>query len=205
GFTLEETFPPFRAAADWCLEVVGQVTPDQWDRPGLGEWSIRELAAHTSRAFLLVETYLANNGPIDVVSAADYFRMAMPDASVNRAIAERGRDEAVDLGDDPAAAIAARATRAVRAVELAPARAVCVTFAGTLSLADYLATRVVEVCVHTLDLADALGLAEAEPPAEAAMLSVWVLGALAAEPSPAVLLRALTGRVPLPQGFSVFP
>jgi hypothetical protein len=80
-----------------------------------------------------------------------------------------------------------------------------VTFAGTLSLADYLATRVVEVCVHTLDLADALGLAEAEPPGEAAMLSVWVLGALAAEPSPAVLLRALTGRVPLPQGFSVFP
>ena len=39
----------------------------------------------------------------------------------------------------------------------------------------------------------------------AAQVSVSVLGALASGSSPSVLLRALTGRVPLPRGFSVFP
>ena len=128
----------------------------------------------------------------------------MPDASVNADIAERGRQESIELGDEPLV-IGGPVARAVEAVELAPPGAVCVTFAGTISLADYLATRVVEVCVHTLDLADAVGLVDADPPGDAAMMSVWVLGALAAAPSSAVLLRALTGRVPLPTGFSVFP
>ena len=59
--------------------------------------------------------------------------------------------------------------------------------------------------MHTLDLADAVGLEGSEPPPAAAGVAVSVLGALAAEPSPSVLLRALTGRVPLPRGFSVFP
>ncbi|HEY5153991.1 MAG TPA: hypothetical protein VIJ47_04600, partial [Acidimicrobiales bacterium] len=83
--------------------------------------------------------------------------------------------------------------------------AVCVTFAGTLSLGDYLGTRVVELTVHTLDLAAAVGWVDAEPPEAAARVSLIVLSALAAQPSSAVLLRALTGRVPLLSGFSVFP
>ena len=36
-------------------------------------------------------------------------------------------------------------------------------------------------------------------------MSLIVLSAMAAQPSSAVLLRALTGRVSLPQGFNVFP
>ncbi len=76
-----------------------------------------------------------------------------PDA--NLAIAARGRDEVAALGEDPVSAVRERAASALAAVETAPAGAVCVTAVGTLSLGDYLGTRVVELTVHTLDLAAA--------------------------------------------------
>ena len=75
---------------------------------------------------------------------------------------------------------------------------------GTLALADYLATRVVELTVHTVDIAVAIGLEDAEPPRAASRVTVQVLAELAAEPSPSRLLRALTGRAALPEGFNVF-
>jgi hypothetical protein len=85
----------------------------------------------------------------------------------------------------------------------APLGAVAVTFVGTMGLADYLATRVVELTVHTLDLCDALGRDD-EPPESAGLLSLQVIAAVAAGHSQAVLLRALTGRRDLPGGFSAF-
>ena len=48
----------FESAADWFLDVVRRVSVDAWSRPGLGEWTVRELAAHTARAFTTIELYL---------------------------------------------------------------------------------------------------------------------------------------------------
>ena len=208
GFTLDETLEPFRDASDWYLTVVRTVGPDQWATPGLGEWSVLELAAHASRAYLTIEEYLRPSGAIDVDSAADYFRKAIPGPEVNVDIADRGRAEAASLGEDPVGEIEARASRAFGVIEQAPVGAVCTTRGGTLSLADFLATRVVELTIHGLDLAGAVGLdgsALGEPPEPASRVSLTVLAALAAQPSSGTLLRALTGRVPLPQGYSVFP
>ena len=208
GFTLDETMVPFRSASEWFLTVAGMVTPDQWAGSGLGEWNVLELAAHASRAYLTIEQYLQPAGHIDVDSAAEYFRQAIPGPEVNADIAQRGRDEVGLLGEDPVGEFRSRADRAYRVVEQAPVGAVCVTRGGTLSLADFLATRVVELTIHTLDLTVALGLddpALAEPPEPASRVSLIVLAALAAQPSSGVLLRALTGRVPLPTGYSVFP
>ncbi len=205
NYTVDETLPAFREASDWFLSVLGRIRPDQWDEPALGEWSVLELAAHASRAYATVADYLAPHGDIDVGSAAEYFRLAMPDPAVNQAIAERGRVEARGLAADPVAAIEQRAADTFVLIEEAPVGSVCVSRGGTIALGDYLATRVVELSVHTLDLADSVGLEHAEPPPLAAHVAVSVLGALASSPSPSVLLRALTGRVPLPRGFSVFP
>jgi uncharacterized protein (TIGR03083 family) len=206
GFTLDEVLPAFRDVSEWYLATVEQIDPARWSEPGLGEWSVLEVVAHASRAFLTLERYLKPGGHrIDVESGADYFRRAMEGPDANAAIAARGRDEAAELGEDPVGTVRARARSALAAVEAAPVGAVCVTFAGTLSLGDYLGTRVVELTVHTLDLAAAVGWVDAEPPEAAARVSLIVLSALAAQPSSAVLLRALTGRVPLPSGFSVFP
>jgi len=185
GFTLDEVLGPFHEASDWFLAVVRSVDRSQWDDGGLGEWNVRELVGHASRAYITIEEYLQPAGAIDVESAADYFRRAIPGPEVN-----------VDI-----------AARAFAVIEQAPVGAVCVSRGGTLSLADFLATRVVELTIHGLDLVVALGLDgdQAEPPEPASRIAVIVLAALAAQPSSGVLLRALTGRVPLPQGFSVFP
>ena len=62
-----------------------------------------------------------------------------------------------------------------------------------------LATRAVELCAHTVDLQLATGQPPAVP-ATAAAIAVAVLTPLA---DPAVLLRSLLGRAPLPDGFNV--
>ena len=49
----------FAGAADHFVATVTRVPADAWDRQGLGEWSVRALVGHTSRALLTVETYLA--------------------------------------------------------------------------------------------------------------------------------------------------
>ncbi len=205
NFTVDETLPAFRDASDSFLTVLRGIDSDQWAAPGLGEWSVLELAAHASRAYTTVVDYLEPRGDIDVDSASDYFRRAMPDAAVNAAIADRGRNEGQALARDPVGMIEARAATTFATIEAAPIGSVCVSRGGTISLGDYLATRIVELSVHTLDLADAVGLDDFEPPPAAAKVAIAVLGALASQPSPSVLLRALTGRVPLPRGFSVFP
>ncbi len=138
-----------------------------------------------------------------MASAAEYYRRALSAPDVDADIAERGRSEAVLLGAHPVDGIE-RAAAALDTVAAAPLGAVCVTRGGTLALGDFLATRVVELVVHTLDLCAALGDAEAEPPAEAAQLTTSVVAAFASDSSPAVLLRALTGRGALVPGYNVF-
>lgn len=48
----------YRSAARTFVAVVGQLRPEQWERTGLGEWTVRELTAHT-QALLTVDQYLA--------------------------------------------------------------------------------------------------------------------------------------------------
>ncbi len=205
GFTLDEVLPAFREASAWYLSTFEAIEPARWNDPGLGEWSVLELAAHASRAYPTIERYLQPVGHIDCDSGAEYFRRAMQAADANEAIAARGRDEVAELGEDPLSAVRARAESAIAAVEAASPGAVCVTAVGTLSLGDYLGTRVVELTVHTLDVAAAVGQHLVEPPEAAALVSLVVLTAMAAQPSSGVLLRALTGRAELPRGFNVFP
>ena len=77
------------------------------------------------------------------------------------------------------------------------------TPAGGMTLEAYLPTRVFELAVHTLDLAKAVG-APAQPPADALALSLRLASDLALRRGQAeTVLRALTGRQPLPDGFSL--
>ena len=49
----------YEVAAELFVNTVEQVGPTQWEQPGLGVWTVRELVGHTSRALLTVELYLA--------------------------------------------------------------------------------------------------------------------------------------------------
>jgi uncharacterized protein (TIGR03083 family) len=193
----------FRSAGEWFRQVVGEVR-GRWDRPGLGEWTVRDLVGHTSRALITVATYLdAEPGPVAVESTRAYFLAAPQSGTAAAAVAERGREAGRALGDDPVAAVADLQERVQAKVASAPDDAFVATVAGGMRLIEYLPTRTFELVVHTADLMSALGIAAA-PPAVAAASALRLAADLALERDSAVdVLLALTGRRPLPDGFSI--
>ena len=63
----------FGEAARAFAELVRSIPPESWDGPGLGEWSVRDLVGHTSRALITVETYLQQPAETeDVATPAGY-------------------------------------------------------------------------------------------------------------------------------------
>lgn len=196
----------FDSAADGLLDVLPGLG-GRLDDPGLGDWSVRSLLGHTCRAFITVETYLADAEPHastpPLPSPEAYFHAAAGSLGDPAEVRRRGEDAGRALGDDPlsaAARIAARVRPIVAAVDDAR---IIATPVGAMRLADYLPTRAFELTVHGLDLAAATdqtppsGLLHVIPEALA-------LSARIAEAGQALsLLRAATGRGALPAGFSV--
>jgi hypothetical protein len=114
---------------------------DRWERPGLGQWDVRSLVGHTSRALLTVESYLARPAAaVDVPSAADYFR-ATSAVAADPAVAARGRDAGTALGSDPATAVAEIAARVLPIVDDRADTELVTTIAGGMRLGEYLPTR----------------------------------------------------------------
>ncbi|MGB8383585.1 MAG: maleylpyruvate isomerase family mycothiol-dependent enzyme [Dermatophilaceae bacterium] len=188
--------PLYFAAVDAFLVLADQVRPDDWERPALGVWDVRSLVGHTGRAMTTVRDYLAK--PAEQVAcqtAAEYFAAALSRASadVHEGVAQRGVAEGQALGEDPPASLRALADQ-VRALLADAGNPVVTTFAGGMRLQDYLQTRVFELTVHSLDLADALGHTY-ELPREAVELSVEMIGRVGvlSGRGPQVL-RVLTGR-----------
>src|SRR5215469_176059 len=98
-FSWDDSRTAFADATGWFVRTAALVG-DRWDRPGLGEWDVRALVGHTSRALVTVESYLARPAPAaDVGSSADYFR-ATHAAAAQPAVAARGRDAGTALGSD---------------------------------------------------------------------------------------------------------
>lgn len=67
-------------ATQGVLELVEQIPAGAWDRAGLGDWTLRELVAHTGRSWTLLGTYLAEPIP-DAVGVG-----AGPRGGVRRAL-----------------------------------------------------------------------------------------------------------------------
>jgi uncharacterized protein (TIGR03083 family) len=193
----------YSEAAGFLVDTARRVEPGDWARPGLGVWSVRELVGHASRALVTVPTYLARPPErVDLPTPVDYYLRTSALASAPE-VAERGRQAAEALGDEPAATLARFMGQAVMAVGDAPGGALVGTPWGGMRLPDYLRTRIFELTVHTLDLAAALGL-EARPPEPAAQVSMALAAELAVRTGQAgPLLLAVTGRGPLPDGFTV--
>ena len=201
-FSWDTSRTAFADAAAWFVRTAALVG-DRWDRPGLGEWDVRALVGHTSRALVTVETYLARPASaVEVASAPDYFR-ATRAAATGPAVAARGRDAGTALGSDPAAAVAQIAERVLALVDTQDGTELVSTIAGGMRLGDYLPTRTFELAVHTADLATVLGVPP-DVPATAAAQALTIVADLAVRDGLAgPLLRAATGRPGLPAGFSV--
>jgi uncharacterized protein (TIGR03083 family) len=191
----------YLSAAGSFRELLSRIPPDAWDRPGLGRWTVRTLAGHTSRALITVLTYLDRPAErVEVDSTAAYYSGL--DFSNAPDINARAAQAGVDLGPDPVAAVDGLLARLQERLPQETDRAI-VTIAGGMRLSDYLPTRTFELAVHSLDLAAACGL-EASLPQEvqraAAELAVQVA---VRRGDGAPVLLALAGRAPLPAGYSV--
>ncbi|WP_336659562.1 maleylpyruvate isomerase N-terminal domain-containing protein [Leucobacter sp. USHLN153] len=203
----------FAAAAAWAVEVVDAVPASGWDAPGLGDWDLRALVGHTSRALLTVEQYLARPAHAEAARSADeYFArsLQLPGAS-DTAVLQRGIEAGAALGDDPALAFAEIAGRVLGVVKDA-GNPLIETIVGGMRLAAYLPTRAFELVVHGLDVRAAVialdGHAASAPPPEppASVLgeALELAGAIAARRGVgSALLLAATGRGPLPERYSV--
>lgn len=190
----------FEEAARAVDETLAAAPGDAWDLPGLGSWTVAELVAHLVRAADRVDAYLDRElgGTEPAVDRVTYWRFDLEAAAP--AIAARAREAAA--GRAPADLVAAFARGWRASVERAgalPGGHLLETLRGPMRLDDYLATRVVELVVHHLDLRAALDVPPVVPPASGA-LTVEVLEALLEGTRPRNFgrdrfIRAATGRI----------
>ncbi|MCU1355807.1 MAG: hypothetical protein JWM89_1225 [Acidimicrobiales bacterium] len=193
-FDPHDTTTAFRDASRWWRSIVGAIDDERWDQAALGEWSVRELVAHTDRAYKTVIDYTAGDvkDPTILYSAAGYFRTVLAEQTPHVHIANRAKQEATER-EDWLAATDALAETAERLVEGLPSDAPVHTFVGEMLLDQYLATRVVELVIHGLDLSAAIDLPTPPPPV-AARVALTVLLDLAVADDIGGILRLLTGR-----------
>ena len=194
----------YEIAAGWFVNTVEQVRPTQWEQPGLGVWTVRDLVGHTSRALLTVEMYLAKPAAQrEVIRPVDYYLRVQASLADPGSVAARGREAGIALGPDPIAAVRDIVARVLAQVKTASDEALVGTPVGGMRLIDYLPSRIFELAVHTLDLAMALPVTVTLPEPVAAV-ALHLLADLALQPDKAAaLLLAATGRRASPAGFSV--
>lgn len=196
----------FREAIGHVTDLVGEVPEDGWDSPGLGEWTIAELCVHTSRAASTITTYAAKPADRTLNSAAEYYQAVLSDPEIHEAVADRTREQAAAVDASIPAYVARVFDEADRTLARTHSSAVLGTFAGGITLEDYLPTRITELVVHSIDLADALGI-ECDVPNTAMAVTLETLADLSMRRpdvvSPAQLVRALAGRGQLPEGTNI--
>ena len=191
----------FEHGASTLLNVLRGISAEQWDRPeALGELTTRELAAHALRAFITVEGYLAAEPHTDRVlaDASEYYTAALSEPNVHERVAARSHQAGRQL-IDPVGESEDTIARVLALVAATANDEPVNSFVGQMTLIEYLATRVVELGVHTLDLARATH----QPTELHSDTAAVVLSVLTQLASPTPLILALTGRQRLPDDYNL--
>ncbi|MER5184353.1 sterol carrier family protein [Streptomyces sp. NPDC002896] len=137
-------------------EAVRALTDEQLALPAqLGDWTVRELAAHIAMTVESVSRNIEREAP----SKAELSLLDLLSASASRAddIAAGTRDLARS-NPDLDALYARTQERIATHLATTPDTRLLATPVGAISLGDYLVTRTVELVVHTDDLNRAVGL-----------------------------------------------
>lgn len=184
------------------LETIRPLTFEEWRKPSrLPGWDVFTLVAHTMRAPKVLVEYGAN--PLNEPPVRDrYNYWRFEGRAVAASISDRAHETAASTS--PAEIIPLfehYIKEAVATLErLAPDTVTNSTF-GPIRLADYGATRVIELSIHGLDLLASLSLPLRLDP-EAQAITVQTLEALIDRPRPADLaddlafIEVASGRVP---------
>lgn len=176
----------FLATATACVDALddGRLAA-VWDQPSaLAGMTVGGLVAHTTRAVLTVERYLAAPPPpVDAarVDAAGYLLAALPDTSPDSDTNRQVLARAEEGGTPGQPAVVARLRSALDVLRdqlpIAPTQRPLTVLGGlAIALDDYLATRVLELVVHLDDLdASVDGFAPPALPTGAAGTTVGLL------------------------------
>jgi hypothetical protein len=165
----DDVLAGYRVVAEGVAGLVATIADPA--APGLGEWTVVELAGHTMRALTTVEQYLAAGpaGPPQLEDAAAYVTAYLDarrsDPELDAQVAARGRQSVGTLGDDPGAEFSATAARVLALLASVDGKVTVATPWGAIELTDYLRTRVMELVMHGMDLAAALSVEWNPPPA----------------------------------------
>jgi uncharacterized protein (TIGR03083 family) len=175
-----------------------------WERPTrLPGWDVLTLVAHLARGVGRIAAY--GRTPLAVAPEHDrvsYWRYDV--AATSADVSARAR--AAARGATPAglrAALAAAVADAEATIARLAPDAVVPSVMGPIALVEYVPTRVVEACVHGLDLRAACG-APLRPTSGALAITIATLEALLGGPRPTDLadnvafVEAATGRRPHP-------
>ena len=104
-------------AAAFFVETVAGIGREAWSRPALGEWTVRDLAGHTNRAFVTVEAYLDKPcQAAEMTRPVEYYLRAAATLGDPAMVTARGREAGQALGPDPGAAVRATAERVLARV-----------------------------------------------------------------------------------------
>lgn len=155
---------PFAALTAECARLsrtASTLTAEQWEAPTRClPWNTAELLAHITAALSRL-TWMLDAAPPDAatVDAAGYYR---PDTRFSPRTDTARIDEAAAAAKAGGPAVAESFHTTWRAVTdrchtEPPGRLVTTRHGDAMTLEDFLVTRVVEVAVHGIDLADALG------------------------------------------------
>jgi uncharacterized protein (TIGR03083 family) len=199
----------FIRSAESFLTLLGQIRPEQWELPGIGNWNVRSLAGHTARAIVTVENYLANEtAERATIPTAEAYYVAIAagttDAADAAAVDARGVEAGKRLGSDPVAWVSAALARVRDLLGAQPPDRIVTVIGGlTIPLSEYLRTRSFELVVHSIDLSRATGIPSGLPEEALGAAAVLAAGAAVSRGQGEDLLLTLTGRVSLPDGFSV--
>jgi uncharacterized protein (TIGR03083 family) len=176
------------------------VTEAGYDRPTrCPPWTVRALLAHVGMATDRVILMLAEPAPPTAdTDAAGYYR---PDVRFSPATNSERVDGAVSAAAraGSGAALAARFGRTWRDAHAAvaredPDRVVRTRHGDAMRLADFMVTRVVELVVHGLDLADALDRPPWTDDGALAVVTDLLVPTGSWTGDPMTLVRAATGR-----------
>ena len=156
-------FPAFERVSEVFLDTLGRIPDSAWNAPGLGDWSVRSLAGHTSRALATVRTALTSGESVadatdHVATAEAYYGAIAASAGPADAVLERGVQAGVDLADDPVERVTTLRREVLDLLAAVDADAPIRVRGLALPLGEYLRTREFELVVHTLDLGRATGV-----------------------------------------------
>jgi uncharacterized protein (TIGR03083 family) len=190
----------FRAECAAVDGTLADVPTDAWTRPALGTWNLAELVAHLVRQVTRLTAYV--DRPVEegapLLDRLAYYRDV---AALAPDVAARAVEEArkVDAETLPALFAEGWRTDAELAADL-PADRPIATVQGPMRADDYLATRLLEVVIHHIDVRATLDLPPAPTP-EAGRLVMELLEGLLGSPRPhnqgrVRFLLTATGRLP---------